>query len=43
MGAVIIGAVVVTAAALAIASGLKGGGDAAEEMFERDRKSGRRR
>lgn len=41
--AVVGGAVVVTAAALLLASGLKGGTEAADQIFERDRKSGRRR
>lgn len=43
MWAVVGGAVVVTAAALLLASGLKSGTEAADQMFERDRKSGRRR
>lgn len=42
-GAIALGAVVVTGASLLIAQGLKSGGDAAEKIFERDSKSGRRR
>ena len=41
--AVAVGAAVVTAGALLLASGLKGGTEAADQMFDRDRKSGRRR
>lgn len=42
-GAIALGAVVVTGASLLLAQGLRGGGDAAEKIFERDSKTGRRR
>lgn len=42
-GAIAFGAVVVTGASLLIAQGLQSGGNAAEKIFERDSKSGRRR
>lgn len=43
VGAVVVGALVVTAASLLIVQGLKPGTDAAEKIFDRDSKTGRRR
>jgi len=42
-GVIALAAVVVTGASLVIAQGLQGGGDAAQKIFERDSKTGRRR
>jgi len=43
VGAVVVGALVVTAASLLLVQGLKPGTDAAEKIFDRDSKTGRRR
>ena len=42
-GVIALAAVVVTGASLVIAQGLQGGGDAAQKIFDRDSKTGRRR
>jgi len=42
-GAIALAAIVVTGASLLVAQGLQSGGSAAEKIFERDSKTGRRR